>query len=152
MVHAYIAQSNPANLTDNVRSILAAVLNESQSPHHLIERVCGLLQDTDALTGFMGFINQMADRDSVWNLWVNFVFSNCYCYITLFLVIRGSNWKLRLSSLKQTASIFAAFDQDTYERIIPSHLADLKQYPASILKCLEVGCFTVSITGKDITL
>ena len=114
MVHAYITQFNPANLTDNVRSILAAILNESQSSHHLTERVCGLLQDTDALTGFMGFVNQMADRDSEWNLWVNFMFSNCYCYITLFIVIRGSNWKLRLSSLKRTASIFAAFDQDTY--------------------------------------
>ena len=45
--------------------------------------------------------------------------------------------------------LFAAFDWDTYERIIPRHLADLKQYPVSVLQCLEAGGFTVSITGKQ---
>jgi len=46
------------------------------------------------------------------------------------------------------APLFAAFDHDTYERIIPRHLADLKQYPVNVLQCLEAGAFTVSITGR----
>ena len=38
-----------------------------------------------------------------------------------------------MSNVKKIARTFAAFDRDTYERIIPSHSADLKtvsnQYP-----------------------
>ena len=44
--------------------------------------------------------------------------------------------------------LFAAFDHDTYEKIIPKHLAHLKQYPAYVTECLEAGGFTVSITGR----
>ena len=90
-------------------------------------RLSALLQDIDSLSNFMNFVHQIAEKDAVWNLWVNFVFINCYCYLKLYLAIRGSNWRLRLSSLKQMAPLFAAFDRDTYERIIPRHLADLKQ-------------------------
>ena len=42
----------------------------------------------------------------------------------------------------------AAFDRDTYERIIPRHLEDLKLYPVNVLRCLEAGGFKVSITGR----
>ena len=73
------------------------------------------------------------------------VFVNCYSYIGLYLAIRGSDWKLRVSSLKQMAPLSAAFDRNTYERIIPNHLADTQQYPPTILKCLENGGFPVSI-------
>ena len=67
----------------------------------------------------MKFVYQMAGLDDIWKLWVDFVFVNCYSYIGLYLAIRGSDWKLRVSSLKQMAPLFAAFDRDTYERIIP---------------------------------
>ena len=42
------------------------------------------------------------------------------------------------------ASLFAAFDQDKCKRIVPNHLADIKQYP---LKCLEKE--SVAITNKQ---
>ena len=96
----------------------------------------------------MKFVHRMAELDDIWKLWVDFVFVNCYSYVGLYLAIQGSDWKLRVSSLKQMAPLFAAFDQDTYERILPHHLADIKQYPPTILKCLEKGGFTVSITKR----
>ena len=35
------------------------------------------------------------------------------------------------------AALFAAFDRDTYEQIIPHHLADLNNYPTRLRQCLE---------------
>jgi len=49
---------------------------------------------------------------------------------------------------EQMGPLFTASDCDTYERIISKHLANIKQYPAGILQCLEAGGFTVSITGR----
>ena len=47
------------------------------------------------------------------------------------------------------APIFAAFDRDMYQWIIPNHLADLQQYLPAVLQCFEAGGFMVNITGKQ---
>ena len=66
----------------------------------------------------------------------------------LYLGVSSSNWYLRLASLKRMAFLFASFDRDTYERIIPTHLADLKSFSTHILQCLKEGGFTVNVTGR----
>ena len=111
----------------------------------MMARLEALLEDINCLHQFREYVNEMTKTDKVWCLWVEFVFTNCYSYLILYLAIHSSNWKLRLSSLKQMGPLFTAFDRDTYERIIPKHLADIKQYPAGILQCLEAGGFTVSM-------
>ena len=88
----------------------------------------------------------MVEKDKVWRLWAEFVFVNCHCYITLYLAICSSNWNLCLASLKRMAPLFAAFDRDTYEWIIPSRH---KAFPNHMLQCLKEGGFTVNITGRQ---
>ena len=149
MVHTYINHTNPTGLLDNVKCILEVGIKESQSPYDLMVRLDTLMQDIDSFANFMQFFHKMAEVDSVWKLWVDFVFTNCHCYLTLYLAILGGNWKLRLISLKQMAPLFAAFDRDMYEKFIPKHLADLKQFPASVMESLEAGGFTVSTVNGE---
>ena len=149
ILHTYICQGNPRELISNVKCLLESGIQESQSPQQLMERITTMIQELDSFDEFMTFAHKMAGLDDIWKLWIDFVFVNCHSYIGLYLAIRGSDWKLRVCSLKQMAPLFAAFDRDTYERIIPNHLADIKQYPPVILKCLEKGGFTVAITNKQ---
>ena len=91
----------------------------------------------------------MAVRDDTWRFWRQFVLADCFSYIGLYLAVRDTNWNLRVSSLKQMEPLFAAFDRDTYQRIIPNHLSDLQMYPLHIMRCLEAGGFTVNITPEE---
>ena len=63
-------------------------------------RLEGLMKDTNTQTNSKHFCEQMARDDDTWKLWMQFVFTDCYSYLALYLAIRGGNWKLRLSSLK----------------------------------------------------
>ena len=92
----YTTNSSPSDFIAYAKVIFKAAFNECRAPQDLMVRVCKLLQDADAFTGFMEFVNKMAAIDSEWNLWVQFVFSTCHCYLTLFLAVQGSNWKLQL--------------------------------------------------------
>ena len=90
----------------------------------------------------------MTAKGKVCSLWADFVFVNCYCYIMLYLGVRSSSWNLCLAGLKRMAPLFATFDRDTYEWIIPRHLADLKSFPTHVLQYLEKGGFTVNVMGR----
>ncbi len=132
----------------NLQNAFCPQLLNTRSPEQVMKRLEDLIDDSKMHCDFMSFTEQRALCDDTWKFWTQFVFVDCYSYIGLYLAIRGSNWKLRVSSLKQMAPLFAAFDRDTYQRIIPRHLADLQQYPLEVLRCLEAGGFTVSITGE----
>ena len=65
---------------------------------------------------FFGFINDKRAKDTTWKFWIDFAFKNCFSYISLFLSVCGSNWNLCVASLKEMTPLFAAFDQDTYQK------------------------------------
>lgn len=107
-----------------------------------------MLEDRDSFTSFNEFVKQKSFEDDTWKYWIQFLFKDCFAYIGLYLAIRGSNWQLRLASLKLMAPLFSAFDRDVYQRIIPHHLTEIHHYPQHILQNLQAGGFTVSITGQ----
>ena len=82
----------------------------------------------------------------MWRYWCQF---DCFCYIQLYSAIRNGNWALRLAAIKSMAPLFIAFDQDVYMHIIPHHLNEVSKYPQPILHCLELGGFTISLTGQQ---
>ena len=93
------------------------------------------------------FVAAQAESDDTWRFWSNFVLHDCFCYVGLFLAIRTSNWDLRLSSLKNMAALFSAYDRSCYQKLLPTHIADLQSYPTEVLKCFSAGGFTVKVKG-----
>ena len=106
-----------------------------------------VLSDMSTFSDFSNFLSLRSEADDTWKLWSNFLFNDCFCYVSLFLAIRTSNWDLRMSSLKQMAPLFAAYDRPCYQRLLPRHIADVLSYPEEIIQCLKAGGFTVKVTG-----
>ena len=147
MYHTYFLH-NDTDLIQDAKCIISTSITEKHPPHHLMIRISQLLEDDETHKKFKLFMEQLIAKDNTLKFWYQFIFMDCFCYLSLYLAIRSSNWKLRLSSLKMMVPLFSAFDRDFYERIIPHHLADIELFPPEILKCLMNGGFTVSITGQ----
>ena len=81
MLHAYLVNSDPSYHVENVKCILAIAIEESRSPQQLMLRSEELLQETSSLTHFKEFVYQMAEKDKVWNLWADFMFTAMSCCI-----------------------------------------------------------------------
>uniref|UniRef100_A0A1X7U8W2 Uncharacterized protein n=1 Tax=Amphimedon queenslandica TaxID=400682 RepID=A0A1X7U8W2_AMPQE len=146
IIKAYIDKNQKNDLLEEVTHLLISSAENKRSPKELMEMM-NSLATLELKNEVMLFINNNCDK--TWKFWADFVFENCYAYMALFISIRGSNWDLRVASLKHMLPLFAAFDRDNYQRIIPHHLADLLIYLAEILSYLKSGGFTVHITDDD---
>ena len=76
------------------------------------------------------------------------MFQDVAAYVGLFLAIRSGDWDLRTACIKQTASVFTAFDHANDCKLISQHLADLLCMPQSILTMFQQGVFVVSMRGR----
>ena len=149
MISAFVA-ANP-QFSDLQTAIQAefdqAIQTTNTSSQDLLLTVRHLVNETLALDEFNKFVAAQAETDDTWRLWSNFVLHDCFSYVGLFLAIRTSNWNLRVSSLKRMAPLFCAYDRPCYQKLLPSHIADIQSYPNEILNCFKAGGFTVKIKG-----
>lgn len=83
-----------------------------------------------------------------WRFWAQFVFQDCFAYISLYLAIRSGKWYLRMAAIKSVAALFTAFDRAKYQKLIPQHIVDMATFPDEVLNQLHHGGFTVSIKGR----
>jgi len=90
MFREYTLNGNLENVIDSTKCIISTALRENQTADHLAERITQLLQDSCVCDNFYNFVQQQAD--DTWRFWIQFVFCDCFCYISLYLSIRGSNW------------------------------------------------------------
>ena len=98
---------------------------------------------------FKDFIRNMARSDETWRFWVQYVFVDAMAYVSLFLAMRSGDWHLRMSSIKNMAPLFTAFDHQTYQKLISNHISDLLSLPKSVLLMFEQGAFVVNIRGRS---
>jgi len=99
--------------------------------------------------GFTKFMLGLAKKQETIQFWYQYLTSDCFAYIALFVGIRYRSWELRMGSLKQQAAIFSAFDRNTYQRLIPQHLHDVLCLPAPVLAHLQKGSFSVRFNPTE---
>ena len=69
----------------------------------ITERECDI-----AFGYFMSFLSKLANDDSTWKFWYDFMFHDYLAYVGLYLAIRGGMWTLRVASLKEMCPLFTA--------------------------------------------
>ena len=126
---------------------VSTVFNEDCTIHTILRDTEFLIKDSGRAKAFKTWLSTMSASDDTIKFWNQFVFTDCFAYIQLYIAIRCQNWDLRVSALKLMAPLFSAYDRTTYQRLIPHHLAELQKFPETILNSLKQG-FTVSITGS----
>ena len=77
-------------------------------------------------------------------LWCNFIADTGH-YLKLWLAIRTCNWPLRVHTIKSLTPLYHALDRHNYVRLLAMHLADIQQYPPSIVDHFQQGAFSVSM-------
>ena len=141
MINAFLAETDQHSTVEAAKCILSSATEQISSPVHVMQRTVELIQDGKVLDKFREFVDEKAASDDTLKFWRQFVFVDCYSYVGLYLAIRGSDWNLRLSSLKLMAPLFTAFDRDSYRIILPNHLANLQLYPDEVMKHFKAGGF-----------
>ena len=141
------------------RSMVASFCQQHEAMQATAMDLRALTLDTDVLTviqpitsnsadTFNQYIQRECNKDDTFKFWYRFLFEDCFSYVALYIAIRCQNWKLRLSSLKMMASLFAAFDRKTYQQILLHHLADIQTFPSCVMQSFQGGAFTVNILGR----
>ena len=97
---------------------------------------------------FMKFVDDQSEKNETKKFWSQFVFQDCFAYVSLYLAIRSGRWDLRMAAIKSMAALFTAFDRPHYQKLIPQHIVDMLTIPEEILSHLSKGGFTVSIRGR----
>ena len=81
-------------MLDITKCILSTAIQENLEPEELMKRVERLMQDTNSQADFLKFLECQSQADDTWKFWSQFILSDCYAYIGLYLAIRGGNWRL----------------------------------------------------------
>lgn len=107
ILKTYTEKNQKNYLLQEVSKFVSSSIESKESPLELMEMVNGI-----ATTDQSHVIYRPKHCDKTWKFWGDFVFKNCYAYVALFMSIQGSNWDLRVASLKYMLPLFAAFNRD----------------------------------------
>jgi hypothetical protein len=88
MLKSYIECNNKASLVDNVNDLIQSSVEANLTTIELISEVCAMCSQLGLNEDLLKFIKNQGEFYKTWMFWDDFVFKNCYAYITLFLSIR----------------------------------------------------------------
>ena len=93
----------------------------------------------DFHTDFKKFIEEQSERNQTWKFRSQYVFQDCFAYVSLYIATRSSKWDLRTAAIKSMASLFTAYDRPNYQKLIGQHMNDLHNMPQEVLNHLRSG-------------
>ena len=116
------SQNFACHFDDNTEDILDSrlwenILDRKRSFENLLR---------DIKDDFNNWRKENCEVSETFRFWDTFIHTDFMLYLGLYLGIRSRNWNLRNVSLKKLNCLFYAFDRHNYLRMIPYHLADLK--------------------------
>ena len=125
----------------------------SKDQNNTLRNLSQLLDDLtekypDCPSKFEIFMKEQTEKYQTWHFWSQFVFEDCFAYISQYLGMRSGQWDLRMAAIKSMAALFTAFDRPNYQKLIPQHIVDMLTIPEDLLSKLSHGGFTVSIRGR----
>ena len=125
----------------------------SKDQNNTLRNLSQLLDDLtekypDCPSKFEIFMKEQTEKYQTWHFWSQFVFEDCFAYISQYLAMRSGQWDLRMAAIKSMAALFTAFDRPNYQKLIPQHIVDMLTIPEDLLSKLSHGGFTVSIRGR----
>ena len=81
------------------------------------------------LPKFEIFMEEQTLKYQTWHFWSQFIFEDCFAYISLYLSMHSGQWDLRMVAIKSMAALFTAFDRPNYQKLIPQHIVDMPTIP-----------------------
>lgn len=148
----FIQQKAPPDFLNYVQQWLKS-FPPSRNQQATLRNLMQLLEDLsdkyqDFHDDFMKYIEEQSSQNQTWKFWSQYVFHNCFAYVTLHLAIRCHKWDLRIAAIKSMAALFTAYDRPNYQKLIAQHINDLLTMPQEIMEHLRKGGYSVSILGR----
>jgi hypothetical protein len=141
----------PSDFLDSTRDWILSLPqsgDQTSAQRNLHQMFADLSEKYSYQDEFAKFMTVNMEKGKTFKFWGQFVLTDCFSYVALYLAIRTGNWELRLASIKYMAALFTAFDRQKYQKLIPQHIVDLLTIPIETLSMLQSGGFTVSLTGR----
>ena len=144
-------QEAPYDLLESTRHWISSFppsTNQTNAQRNINEMFDDLSERYDFQDQFTQFMNTEMEKDETFKFWGEFVFKDCFAYVSLYLAIRSGNWNLRIAGIKSMSALFTAYDRQKYQKLVPQHIVDLLTIPNDVLSHLEQGGFTISLKGR----
>ncbi|PIK47536.1 hypothetical protein BSL78_15588 [Apostichopus japonicus] len=143
--HIFLMQSWEAMYREQMAMFCSQNVNSNGDANLTWKNLYSCVVEKIRSEGSNIFTNLSSERNALSPLYLH----SCSHYVTLFLAMRLRQFDLRNISVRNLTPIFHAMDRPTYLKLVPFHMAAMKQYPPDILEYFQKGAFSVSVTGRN---
>lgn len=89
------------------------------------------LEETEIGADFWKWGDERVEKsgDKTLRFWWQFIRHDIFAYLCLYFAIRSGDWDLNVAAFKLMGPYFRVCDRTHFEKLVPLHLAQLKEWP-----------------------